>query len=535
MRKIVLIEAKIIRHYVNFLYFFSNNISYKEKELLINYLESVLNTKLMKEIKDILLNNLFTRKEINYFSRRYQYLQMNDSDEVESLELAHQVYMIAKESVADLDVLKLGIDDEEMSPLKTMEMLKTSIKLNFVSINLVYALANHLGILFDKDVNVSQKYFTKNALWNDELSTLCLAYNYLENGDFIESYYWYSICKNLGFTDGMNTALINAINGLDEKELNAINKKIKYDTNIHRLLDDERANAKYDPKKYDPNLSMILYEGKFDINEKKMLLFAKGDVDFSHMSSLVFDNVERTLNNVKYDFRNEEQNKIIDVLKRMVKSEDNYPIIITCKSKVILSIFSNLINGYFEGYVVKSLDAARCDNNLLTRYQARNNYLYQVFTSNETDSVVIKYHNLHEIKEGIIDHYVSLLMPDNKYYFQDIRVSANKSNLINIIFCVNIDALDNRIVHSSNVIELDKAKGEEKEQIVRTKFAIELDKKELELKDEYEPFIDKIIKKVNYEMLDEAVNEVVARLNFGDFDDIEDVIKQFSSGKGIGF
>ena len=60
MRKIVLIEAKIIRHYVNFLYFFSNNISYKEKELLINYLESVLNTKLMKEIKDILLNNLFT-------------------------------------------------------------------------------------------------------------------------------------------------------------------------------------------------------------------------------------------------------------------------------------------------------------------------------------------------------------------------------------------------------------------------------------------------------------------------------------------
>ena len=40
---------------------------------------------------------------------------MNDSDEVESLELAHQVYMIAKESVADLDVLKLGIDDEEIS------------------------------------------------------------------------------------------------------------------------------------------------------------------------------------------------------------------------------------------------------------------------------------------------------------------------------------------------------------------------------------------------------------------------------------
>ena len=531
--RLILNELKIVKYFVNIMYFLGNSTNRDEKLKLIDYLENVFNCKIKDRIKEELLNNLFTKRQVNYFCRRYEYLVLNGDKELEELDDVIEVYNIAKESISYLTKLELIVDEDEMSYLKSIDMIKSSLKKNYVLINYTYGVACDLGILFDENKKQAIEYYTKNALWNDEFSILCLAYDYAKNDNYIDSLYYYKLANKLGY---ISEDFYKALNKkVTKEELKTVNERIDKDFIIHDLLNDERSSYQYNPDRYDPNLSRVLYQGSFDLCEKKLLLFSKQKTDYSVISALVFSNDDLSLNPIKYNFRINEQKKIHDILSRMIRKKNNNPIIITCKSKIIMAIFSEYIDGYFEGSVVKDLDVTRCDNNSLTRYQASNNYLYQVFTSNETDNVVIKYHNLHKIKEGSIDQYISLLLPENKYYFQDIKVSADKSNLINIIFSLDINELDNRIVHSSNVIDLDKALASEKREIVQTKFSMELVKKSLSPNVEFDKIVDSLVEKVNYNKLNEAINEVVSRLNFGDKDDVSEVISEFSSSKGIGF
>ena len=286
--------------------------------------------------------------------------------------------------------------------------------------------------------------------------------------------------------DALQASLIAYNDAITEKEFvyssrvivnKVLEDKISNDLTIHKLLNDERASAQYNKEKYEPNLAKILYLGTFDLNEKKALLFSKGNIDFSEISALVFEEVLMNMMKPKYGFRSDEQQRLFDAFASMIQMDFNVPIIIHSESKAIIDLYSNFINQYFNGTTTRELDASRFDLNNLYRMHALNNYLYQVFTLENTNNVVIKYHNLHEVKENNLSLFFSLLINSNKYFIQDIKVSIDKRNLINIIFCRDITLLDKRIVEASNVITLDKATEEEKREIIKTKFLLELEKK----------------------------------------------------------
>ena len=158
-----------------------------------------------------------------------------------------------------------------------------------------------------------------------------------------------------------------------------------------------------------------------------------------------------------------------------------------------------------------------------------------MFTLENTNNVVIKYHNLHEVKENNLSLFFSLLINSNKYFIQDIKVSIDKRNLINIIFCRDITLLDKRIVEASNVITLDKATEEEKREIIKTKFLLELEKKNLEFLPDYEKLIDAVNKGVKLDNVCEVVTALVSRIHFCTIEELEALVPKLSDIKTIGF
>ena len=120
-------------------------------------------------------------------------------------------------------------------------------------------------------------------------------------------------------------------------------------------------------------------------------------------------------------------------------------------------------------------------------------------------------------------------------FIQDLMASVDKSHLINIIFVQNLHSLDSRILQSSNIITLKKETEEEKEEIVRTKFLIELENKGIEYSKEYDKYIDKIASTISFERIFEVINEVVSRVSFETEDVLNEIIVQAKNSRTIGF
>ena len=114
-------------------------------------------------------------------------------------------------------------------------------------------------------------------------------------------------------------------------------------------------------------------------------------------------------------------------------------------------------------------------------------------------------------------------------------MSIDKRNLINIIFCRDITLLDKRIVEASNVITLDKATEEEKREIIKTKFLLELEKKNLEFLPDYEKLIDAVNKGVKLDNVCEVVTALVSRIHFCTIEELEALVPKLSDIKTIGF
>lgn len=529
-------EAKIIRYFMFVYAILGRNANNSIREKILNYLQEVYQYEVSDLVKEVLLHDDLSLDNINLLFRRYRYMLLENTkfneDENKEIEKVVDIYNVAKESIEYLKKLEIIVEDSNISILRSFEILESAMKKNIVPANLIFSIINYLNIYCDKEQEyleeIAEKTLTKNAMWNDETSILCLIYNYQQKKDYQRAYYWNKIAEGLGYLDNNKYEKLTKANKVLEDN-------IENDLIIHKLLNDDRASAQYKKEIYEPNLAKILYLGTFDLNEKKSLLFSKGNIDFSEISALVFEEVLMNVVPPKYDFRREEQIRLFEVFMDMIHMDFNVPIIINSESKAIIDIYSNLINQYFEGTTTRDLDASRFDLNNLYRMHALNNYLYQVFTLENTNNVVIKYHNLHEVKENNLSLFFSLLINSNKYFIHDIKVSIDKRNLINIIFCKDISLLDKRIVEASNVITLDKATEAEKKDIIYTKFLIELEKKKLEYIPEYDKLIETINNRIKLDNVCDVVSAVVSRIHYCTIEELEEIIPKISDAKSIGF
>lgn len=525
-----IIEAKIIRYFMFIYTILGRNANLSVREEILSYLEKVYGEKVSDLVEEVLLYDNLSIDNINLLFRKYRYMLLDgqDIEGIRNIEQIVDIYNVAKESINHFKALEIKIEDNNISVLRSFEILEEAMKKNLVCANFIYAVINYLGIFCNKDQEKAEELFIKNAMWNDEVSILCLISYYREKEDYQRAYLWSEIAIGLEY-----------LNNNSFKDLVKLNKvledKISNDLTIHKLLNDERASAQYNKEKYEPNLAKILYLGTFDLNEKKALLFSKGNIDFSEISALVFEEVLMNMMKPKYGFRSDEQQRLFDAFASMIQMDFNVPIIIHSESKAIIDLYSNFINQYFNGTTTRELDASRFDLNNLYRMHALNNYLYQVFTLENTNNVVIKYHNLHEVKENNLSLFFSLLINSNKYFIQDIKVSIDKRNLINIIFCRDITLLDKRIVEASNVITLDKATEEEKREIIKTKFLLELEKKNLEFLPDYEKLIDAVNKGVKLDNVCDVVTALVSRIHFCTIEELEALVPKLSDIKTIGF
>lgn len=527
-----ILKSKIIRNFVNFIYLFGTNATEDVRNTIITYLEKVFNYSLDSYTKNFLLTEKLSLSDINLFFRKYKYMLLEGED-VEDYERDKVIYEIARESINKLKDLEIKIEDGSISILKSFEILQEADNKNLIYANSMYGILYYNGIFTTKNINKANKYLTKNALWNDEFSILALALNYKEENDEANSYYFYKIGEKLGYIDSVETNLKN-------EDKIKIDEKVEKDYIFHKLLKDDRASNQYNMFIYNPNLIKILYDYSFDLTEKKALLFSSEKIDYSRVSALVCEEKEYNLSSINYQFRLEEQAKVLKALSIMIKNiktkkEGNVPLIINCESKLIIDLYSNFINQYFENEVVKELDASRCDYNTLIRNYAHNNFLYQTMIQNGTNNVVIKYHNLHTIKDANLSLMLNLLNPNEKYYIQDLMTSIDKRKLINIIFVQDIHSLDSRILQLANIITLNKEKEEEKKDIVLCKFKIELSKKKLEYKEEYDKYVDKISEIISMDRIFEVVNEVVSKVSFEDDDVLDKIISKAKNSRTIGF
>ncbi len=522
-----IVEAKIIRYFMFIYTILGRNADLSVREKVLSYLEEVYDTKVSGLVEEVLLCDNLSIDNINLLFRKYRYMLLDGAD-TSDIEKFVDIYNVAKESINHLKSLEIKIEDNNISVLRSFEVLDIAMSKNLVCANFIYGVLNYLGIFCDEDHEKANELLIKNAMWNDEVSILCLITNYKHKGDLQSAYYWSMIAKGLGYLDK------NKFEDKFDIHKNILDN-IENDLVIHKLLNDERASAQYNKEKYEPNLAKILYLGTFDLNEKKSLLFSKGNIDFSEISAIVFEEVLMNLMPPKYDFRKDEQMRLFEAFASMVQMDYNVPIIIHSESKAIIDLYSNFINQYFNGTTTRELDASRFDFNNLYRMHALNNYLYQVFTLENTNNVVIKYHNLHEVKENNLSLFFSLLINSNKYFIQDIKVSIDKRNLINIIFCKDISLLDKRIVEASNVITLDKALETEKKDIIKTKFLLELEKKNLEYITEYDKLVEAVNKGIKLDNVCEVVTALVSRINYCTINELEELVPKLSDIKTIGF
>lgn len=522
-------ESKIVHYFMYIAYLFGYNANPDIRSKVVSYLEKIYNYSLSDVKKKVLVNDNLSIDNVNMFFRKCKYLEMTEGllSNDEELDIRKGIYELARECANELNEKKMNISDENISVIKSVEILKKNALHNYVFINSIYGILYENGIFFEKNEELSEKYYTKNALWNDEFSILCLINKTIEDKKYERSYYWENIANKLGINIKMHSSL------LSEESKRKIIEKAESDSVIHLLLLDDKASTKYDPLVYDPNLSEILYYGKFDLSEKKDLLFSQNSIDYSVISSLVFSENEYKVKNILYPFRIEEQEKVI----RGIMSS-NCPVILSCESKIILDLYSNFIDGYFSDNVVEDLDLSRFDVNTLSRESSRNNYLFQLFKKNETDYIVIKYHNLHEVKGVVLNLVLNLILNDDKhcnYYLQDLRVSLDKKNMINVIFSKDISSLDKGLVKRCNIITINKDNVDEKRTIVRTKFLIELSKKGIEFIDDYEGLIDLIIDRISIDNVCMVVEEIVSKIKNEDIQVLEESIKKNKNVKTIGF
>lgn len=523
-----ILKSKIIRNFINTIYLFGLNATSEVREIIISYLEKVFNYELDDETKDVLINDKLSLEEINLFFRKYKYMLL-DGEEVEDLEEVKRIYEVARESINLFTSLEIKIEDDSISILKSFETLQDAFSKNLILANSIYGVIYYNGIFKDKNINKANKYFLKNALWNNEFAMLALAFNYKEQKDYEKSLYWEMLAMKMNFIEEYDEF------DLPRNVIKKIEKEVEKDFEIHKLLKDDRASSQYSLTAYNPSLSKILYDNSFDLTEKKALLFTQQKMDYSHVSALVCENKKYNISGVKYNFRKDEQERLLKALKVIASKENNNPLIINCESKVIINLYSSFINAYFKNDIVKDLDATRCDYNSLLRTHAQNNYLYQIVTQNGSNNIVMKYHNLHEVKDANLSMFLSLLNPNEKYFIQDIMASVDKKHIINIIFVQNLHSLDSRILQSSNIITLRKESEEEKEEIVRTKFLIELENKGIEYRKEYDEYIETISKTISFERVFEVINEVVSRVSFETENVLEEIIGQAKNSRTIGF
>lgn len=530
-----ILKTKIIRNFINVVHLFGINAREKERQIIIDYLEKVYQKNLDVQTKQILLQNMLSADEINIFIRKYKYMLLNQEN-TEEMDEAKDIYEIARECINSFKKIGVTIEDSNISLLQSLEILSEEANKNVVLVNSIYGILYSTGVFVEKDLDKANRYYKKNALWNKEFDMLALAYNCKD--DIRKSTYWYLMAEKM-----FDISFIKE--NIKTKELyESIQKKVEEDYIIHKLLADERASLQYNSQIYNPILSKILYEGKFSINEKRTLLFSQREKDFYPIGALVTKEKPYVIGEHKYDFRLEEQEKIIKALKDMSNKINAAPLIINCESKLIMNIYSSFINNYFKGNVVKDIDAARFNFNNLVCTNALNNYLYQLVTQNSTNNIVIKYHNLHKVKEGYLSLILNLLN-EEKYYIHDIMVSVDKSKLINIIFVQDLHSLDNRILQASNIITLKKESVQEKEEIVRTKIMIELEKKDESLVSRYlkdknfnekiEKYIKNITSYTPYDKIVSVVNEVVSRVCYEDEEVILDIITKSKESHTIGF
>lgn len=526
------LKTKIIRNFINVVHLFGINAREKERQTIIDYLEKVYQKKLDVQTKQILLQNMLSADEINIFIRKYKYMLLNQEN-TEEMDEAKDIYEIARECINNFKKIGVTIEDSNISLLQSLEILAEEANKNIVLVNSIYGILYSTGVFVEKDLDKANHYYKKNALWNKEFDMLALAYNYKDNLN--ESIYWYLMAKKM-----FDISFIKE----NKESYESIQKKVDEDYIIHKLLADERASLQYNSQIYNPILSKILYEGKFSINEKRNLLFSQKEKDFYPIGALVTKEKPYVIEKRKYDFRIEEQEKVVKALKDMSSKTNAAPLIINCESKLIMNIYSSFINDYFKENVVKDIDAARFNFNNLLCTNALNNYLYQLVTQNSTNNIVIKYHNLHKVKEGYLSLVLNLLN-EEKYYMHDIMVSVDKSKLINIIFVQDLHSLDNRILQTSNIITLKKESAQEKEEIVRTKFMIELEKKDNSLTSKYlkdknfnekiERYVKNIKESTPYDKIVSVVNDVVSRVCYEDEEVILEIINKSKESHTIGF
>lgn len=523
-----ILESKIIRNFINTIYLFGLNAKFEVRTLVLNYLENVFNYKLSENTRNILLNDVLSRDSINLFFRKYKYMLI-EKDTVDDLEDIKSVYEVARESIENFNKLDIITEDDSISVLKSFELLQQAVNKNLVIANSIYGVIYSIGLFVDKDLNKANEYYKKNALWNNEFDILALIYNFNKMNKLDKSYYWSLIAFKMKYIEEVIEP------DLSKQELKQIEKEVEKNIEVHKILGDDHANTQHNLFVYNPSLEKILYDNSFDITEKKQLLFSTEKIDYSRVSALVCENKKHEIGKTKYNFRVSEQEKVINALKTLVKKENNVPLIINCESKIIINLYSKFIDKYFKTSSIKELDASRCDYNSLARHYATNNFLYQTVTQNGTNDLVIKYHNLHELKENNISLFLSLLNPEEKYYIQDLRVSINKKNLINIIFVQDLHSIDSRILQISNIITLKKETDEEKKDIVKTKFLLELENKNISYQEEYEKYVDKITEYVSYDKIFEVINEIVSRVSFESEDVLLDIILNSKNSRTIGF
>lgn len=513
-----ILKTKIIKNFINVIHLFGVNARIEERKTIIDYLEKVYQETLDDETKEILLYNSLSIDEINLFIRKYKYMLLNQ-ESMQEIDKVIEIYEIARECVNNFRKIDIKIEDNSISILQSLEILSEEANKNLVLINSISGILYSTGVFVPKDEDKANYYFEKNALWNKEFDMLALAYNYKHN--YEKRTYWYLMAKKM-FNFPFN------------EENKEIEKKVDEDYIIHKLLIDERAHLQYNSQVYNPILSKILYEGNFSITEKRALLFSQKEKDYFPISALVTKDKQYTLEKRKYDFRIDEQEKLIKALGNMSDKTNNVPLIINCESKLIMNIYSSFIDEYFKTSIVKDIDASRFNFNNLLCTSALNNYLYQIVTQNNTSNIVIKYHNLHELKEGYLSLILNLLNKE-KYYMHDIMVSIDKSKLINIVFVQDLHSLDSRILQTANIITLKKENNNEKEEIVKTKFMIELEKKNIPFNDIFNKYIKNITTTVPYDKIIEVVNDVVSRVNYEDEEIILNIIKESKMSHSIGF
>ena len=198
-----IIEAKIIRYFMFIYTILGRNANLYVREEVLSYLEKVYDEKVSDLVKEVLLYDNLSIDNINLLFRKYRYMLLDGQDVkgIENIEKIVDIYNVAKESINHFKTLEIKIEDNNISVLRSFEILEEAMKKNLVCANFIYAVLNYLGIFCDKDDEKAEELFTKNAMWNDEVSILCLVNYYKEKKDNQRVYYWSEIAVGLEYLD----------------------------------------------------------------------------------------------------------------------------------------------------------------------------------------------------------------------------------------------------------------------------------------------------------------------------------------------